>query len=154
MSPEQKRATSMTIAACPEGGFMVYSLAEEHRGFVENRPMVPIAGFADLQPALDFIETKMGGLTAAPSTSGSLEAALVTSTIEWHKPDMQPRHMIRLLIAIENDCMQTNKAGHFNLDKCAWCLSDGQVIPTEHVQAWAFMPTFPFWFVRGQETSR
>jgi hypothetical protein len=52
-------ANHMTIAACPEGGFMVYSHHEQERAFVRNSHMIPIAGFSDLKAALAFIEQKM-----------------------------------------------------------------------------------------------
>ena len=53
------RATQITIAACPKGGFTVFTLAEEHQAFVENRRMIPMAAFADLDAALAFIKAEM-----------------------------------------------------------------------------------------------
>jgi hypothetical protein len=53
------RATQMSIAACPKGGFTVFTLAEEHQAFVENRRMIPMAAFSDLDPALAFIKAEM-----------------------------------------------------------------------------------------------
>lgn len=53
------RATQMTVAACPKGGFMVYTLAEEHQAFSANRIMVPAAGFDKLDDALAFIKAEM-----------------------------------------------------------------------------------------------
>lgn len=55
----------MTVAACPEGGFMVYTAAEENDAFQRNAQLIPIAGFADLKEALDFIERKMTAATEA-----------------------------------------------------------------------------------------
>lgn len=50
---------TLTICACPSGGFMVYGPAEEATGFRGNLPLVPIKACSYLTQATDFIIDQM-----------------------------------------------------------------------------------------------
>lgn len=54
-----KPATEMTIVACPDGGYAVYTPEHEERAFIQGRAMRPVSAFSDLDEALHFVLDSM-----------------------------------------------------------------------------------------------
>lgn len=145
------RPLHMTIEACPEGGWMVYTRAQEQEAFVQNTGRLrPLAAFVDLDLALRFIREQMAAGPGKPAAStatvstAELKPIRVTSTLEWHKlsSGLWPQTAARLLLAIDDGESPRVEAGHYDGVAHDFVAPRSQRVITS-VVGFAIMPTFP-----------
>lgn len=145
------RPLHMTIEACPEGGWMVYTRAQEQDAFVKNTGrLLPLAAFADLDLALTFIREQMAAgpgkpvASTATASTAELKPIKITSTIEWKKlsEGWFPGVAARMLLAVDDDSGPRVEPGHWDATASAY-VSSRTRNTVSGVVGIARMPAFP-----------